>query len=70
VFVNDATISCQHKTCKPKRLMASFDQAECVVVNAFESDELGTANPVSRQEREALSVLKGWADRTVSLGGC
>lgn len=54
--------------CKPKRLMAFFDQAECVIVNAFESDELGMSDPVSRQEREALSVLKGWADRTVSLG--
>jgi hypothetical protein len=68
VFVNDATIPCQHMICEPQRLTASFDQAECVVLNAFESDELGTDNPVSQQEREALSVMKGWTDRTVSLG--
>jgi hypothetical protein len=67
VFVNDATIPCQHKICEPTRLMSYFDQAECVVLNAFESDELGTNDPVSRQEREALLVLKDWADRMVSL---
>lgn len=68
VFVNDASIPYQHEAGEPKRLMADCDRAECVVLNALESDELGTDDPVSRQEREALSVLKGWANRTVSLG--
>lgn len=68
VFVNDATIPYQHDVGDPKRLTAYCDGAECTVSNAFESDELGTDDPVSRGERRALSVLKGWADRTVSLG--
>lgn len=69
VVVNDATIPCQHKIGEPTRLMSYFDQAECVVLNAFESAELGIDDPVSRQEREALLVLKDWADRTVTLAG-
>ncbi|UPM44883.1 hypothetical protein [Halocatena salina] len=68
VFVNDTTIPYQHEASEPKRLMAYCDRAEYVILNALESDELGTDDPVSRQEREALSILKGWADRTVSLG--
>lgn len=68
VFVNDATIPLQHKSFDPDRLMTYCDLAECVILNAFEGDELGTADPVSRREREALGALRVWADRTVSLG--
>lgn len=68
VFVNDATIPYQHEIGEPKRLVAYCDRAECAVLNALESDELGTDDPVSQQERETLSMLKAWADRTVSLG--
>jgi hypothetical protein len=37
------------------------------VVNAFESDELGTDDAVSRQERLALDALVAGADRIVRL---
>ena len=67
VFVNDATILLQHESVEVKRLTEYFDRATCVVLNAFDSDELGTDDPVSRQERTALSDLRSWADRTVEL---
>ena len=67
VFVNDATIPFQHEEGDVHRLTAYCDRAECAVLNAFESDELGTDDPVSRQERAALDALRGWADRTVRL---
>lgn len=68
VFVNDATIPYQHEVGEPERLTTYCDRARCALLNAFESDELGTDDPVSRQERAALSVLKDWSDRPVSLG--
>jgi hypothetical protein len=67
VFVNDATIPVQHDSLAADRLTAYCDRADCVVMNAFESDEFGTADPVSRQERAALETFRQWADRTVSL---
>lgn len=67
VFVNDATIPVQHESLAPERITAYCDRAECVVMNAFESDELGTSDPVSRQEQAALEAFREWADRTVSL---
>lgn len=67
VFVNDATIPVQHDSLSPNRITEYCDRAECVVMNAFESDELGTSDPVSRQERAALETFRQWADRTVSL---
>lgn len=67
VFVNDATIPLQHGSFAPDRLTGYCDRAECVVLNAFEGDELGTEDPVSRREREALEGLREWARRTVSL---
>jgi hypothetical protein len=68
VFVDDATIPLQHGSLDPGRLTTYCDRAECVVMNAFESDELGVDDPVSRREREALETLHEWADRTVALG--
>ncbi|WP_327053573.1 hypothetical protein [Halomicrococcus gelatinilyticus] len=67
VFVNDATIPLQHESVDAERLTAYCDGAECAVLNAFESDELGTDNPVSRRERSTLASLGAWADRTVDL---
>lgn len=67
VFVNDATIPLQHDSFPPERLTAYCGQASCAVVNAFESDALGTSDPVSRCERAALQVLHEWADRTIRL---
>lgn len=67
VFVNDATIPVQHDSLAPDRITGYCDRAECVVMNAFESDELGTSDPVSRQERAALESFREWADRTISL---
>ena len=68
VFVNDATIPFQHDRGDVDALTGYADRAACAVVNAFESDELGTNDPVSYQERRALARLHGWADRTVELG--
>jgi hypothetical protein len=67
VFVNDATIPLQHEAVEVDTLVGYCDRARCAVLNAFESDELGTDDPVSCQERAALSELRSWADRTVEL---
>ncbi|MFB6184329.1 MAG: hypothetical protein ABEI96_07220 [Haloarculaceae archaeon] len=67
VFVNDATIPFQHETLDPGRLTAYCDRARCAVLNALESDELGTSDPVSRRERDVLATVRAWADRTVEL---
>jgi hypothetical protein len=67
VFVNDATIALQHPSGDPDRLLAYCARAEVAVVNAFESDELGTDDAVSRQERLALDALVAGADRIVRL---
>jgi len=66
VFVNDATIPFQADG-DPGRLADYCDLANVAVLNAFESDELGTEDSVSRNEREALSALRGWADRVHEL---
>jgi hypothetical protein len=67
VFVNDATIPFQSGDLAPCRLTEYCDRAEVAVLNAFESDELGTNHSVSRHERDALDVLKGWVNRIVGL---
>lgn len=67
VFVNDTTIGFQHEDSDISRLTAYCDTAQFSVLNAFESDELGTDDPVSRREHDALESLKAWADRIVAL---
>jgi len=67
VFVNDATIPFQHDGATVSRLTEYCDSADVAVLNAFESDELGVDNPVSRAERDALDWFRNWADRTVEL---
>lgn len=67
VFVNDATIALQHPAGSVDSLTVYCDRADCAVLNAFESDELGTDDPVSLREREALSALHDWADRSIAL---
>lgn len=67
VFVNDATIALQYEIGDVGQLTAYCDQADCAVLNAFESDELGTDDAVSRREREALAELHDWADRSIRL---
>ncbi|MFW5938012.1 MAG: hypothetical protein ACOCSN_03630 [Halanaeroarchaeum sp.] len=67
VFVNDATIPFQHERGHRTTLLEYCDRAEFVVLNAFESDELGVDDPVSRQERRALETFRRWADRVVEL---
>lgn len=67
VFVNDATIPLQHDDADPEELTAYCDRADCAVVNAYDGAALGTDDPVSRRERESLSTLKRWADRTIEL---
>ncbi|WP_231188620.1 hypothetical protein [Haladaptatus sp. DYF46] len=68
VFVNDSTIPFQHARSDLQKFTTYCADAECVVMNAFESNELGTDDPVSRCEHEALKILHEWADRTISLG--
>ena len=67
VFVNDATIPFQHESAAVRRLTEYCDGADAAVLNAFDSDELGVDNPVSRAERDALETLRRWADRTLDL---
>lgn len=67
VFVNDATIPFQHPWGDPTRLTTYCDSARCAVMNAFDSDELGTDDPVSRAEAAVLDTFKSWADRTIEL---
>ncbi|MFH5801931.1 hypothetical protein [Haladaptatus sp. CMAA 1911] len=67
VFVNDSTIPFQHARSDLQKFTTYCTDAECVVMNAFESTELGTDDPVSRREHETLKILREWADRTISL---
>lgn len=67
VFVNDATIALQADPDLVERLTDYCDRADCAVLNAFESDELGTDSTVSQNERTALTRLRSWADRVVEL---
>jgi hypothetical protein len=67
VFVNDATIAFQHDAGDLDGLLAYAESAPCVVVNAFEGDDFGTDDPVSRREQEVLAVFREWANRTVEL---
>lgn len=61
VFVNDATMPFQDPERDVGRLLEYMAGAERVVLNALESDELGTDNPVSRAERACLERLHDWA---------
>lgn len=67
VFVNDATIPFQHEKGDVTYLTTYCDQAECVVMNMLETNELGVTDPISRRERAISATLQQWADRTVSL---
>lgn len=67
VFVNDATIPFQHAASDPTRMIDYCDRAGVAVCNAFDSEELGTDDAVSRQERAALAVFERWADRVVRM---
>jgi hypothetical protein len=61
VFINDTTIPFQHPDGALDRLLAYIDNT-VVVMNAFDSNELGSEDPVSRCEQAALSRLVEWAD--------
>lgn len=65
VFVNDATIPFQAGQFDPTALLSYCDGVEVAVCNAFESDDLGVDDDVSRNERAALDTLRSWADRVV-----
>ena len=68
VFVNDATIAVQHEVGDLEGLLEYCAAAAFVVVNAFEGEDFGTGDPVSRRERAVLERLRAWADRVVELG--
>lgn len=67
VFVNDATIPFQHSSADPAWLLEYCDGTACAVANAFESEELGVDDPVSRRERAVLATLKQGTDRLLDL---
>lgn len=67
VFINDATIPFQSGDLATSRLIEYCNRAEAAVLNAFESDELGSDHPVSQHERDALDELKRTANQTVEL---
>jgi hypothetical protein len=69
VFVNDVTIPFGTPDADPARLLDYCAGAEVAVLNALESDELGTDDPVSRAEREALAALRSGVDRVRRLDG-
>lgn len=68
LFVNDATIPLQADAEGIPRLLDYASRARVAVLNAFESEELGVDDPVSRNERAALDALSRWADRVIDLG--
>ena len=53
---------------RPGPLLDACTGADLAVVNAFESDELGTEDAVSRNEGTALDGLGNWADERHRLG--
>lgn len=67
VFVNDTTLGFQHEHGDVDHLLRYCETARVAVLNAFESDELGTDDPVSKRERQIVERLRTWADRTVML---
>lgn len=67
VFVNDATIPFQHDVGDLETFLSYCNRAECAVLNAFESRELGTSDLVSRRERVVVDRLRTWGDRVVTL---
>jgi hypothetical protein len=68
VFVNDATIPFQAGD-DPGTLTEYCGESETAVLNAFSGEELGVADPVSRNERSALEKLRTWDDREASATG-
>lgn len=67
VFVDDATIPLQAPGVGVDALLDYCDRAEVAVLNAFDGEELGVTDAVSRRERRALATLRGWADRVLEL---
>ncbi|WP_144900937.1 hypothetical protein [Halobellus captivus] len=68
VFVNDATIPFQAgDELDAAALFEYCAGAEVVVCNAFEGGELGSDDPVSRNERTTLKRLRAWTDHLVEL---
>jgi GTPase SAR1 family protein len=67
VFVNDITIALQAHPDTTSAFTEYFDRADVVVCNAFESDELGSDDRISRNEQTALETLHEWADRRITL---
>lgn len=67
VFINDATIPFQADVVPVSLLSAYCRDAEAVVLNAFESDELGVDDAITRNERATLDALRSWTDRVVEL---
>jgi len=68
LFVNDATIPFQHPTAETAPLLELIETADCAVLNAFESTELGRDGPVSRTEANTRRILRDAVRRVRRLG--
>ncbi|WP_338729165.1 hypothetical protein [Haladaptatus sp. DJG-WS-42] len=66
-FVNDATIPFQAAESDVSQLFEWLKSASVVVLNAFESDELGRDDAISRREKQVLERLRDWAESEVRL---
>ncbi len=66
VFINDVTIPFHHPVASLDELLAKIRAAECVVINAFDSDELESES-IAVRERSVLRALESWADHVVRL---
>lgn len=65
VFVTDATILFQHERGDVDEVLRYAPDAEVVVVNALDSEELGVDDPISRRERAVPAAFEEWADPVV-----
>lgn len=67
VFVNDITLGLQFDPDLISEFIDYTAKARCVVLNAYEGDELRGDDPISANERTAIERLRDWVDRTIEL---
>lgn len=68
VFVNDVTLAFQYDPSAVDDIATYWQDAECVVINAYEGSAFDKDDPISKNERRALARLKQFADRVIDLG--
>lgn len=68
VFVNDVTIAFQADLTVLDSLLATVDDAELVVMNAYAGEDFDPTHPLSARERRGVERLQSWADQVIDLG--